>query len=109
MDSNENVVSSPAPIGPPTAKLKPERVQEELRSLPNWQLDGESRAIESTREFPCSRVAGMFGAWVLGIAGALGLTASVSLANGRVRVRLSPSIGHDGLTQGVFDLARQIG
>jgi hypothetical protein len=109
MDTNDESVVNPTAIGPPTAKLKPERVQEELRTLPNWQLDSGGQAIESTREFPCSRVAGMFGAWVVGLSGALGLTASVSLAHGRIRVQLSSPIGLDGLTQGVFDLARQIG
>jgi pterin-4a-carbinolamine dehydratase len=68
-----------SPLGPIVMPLKPERVQEELMSLPGWQLTAKGHAIQ--------RVA----------------------VDGRVMVTLStpPHIG--GLTQAVFDLARQLG
>jgi hypothetical protein len=102
MDIHETVVG-------PTEELKLERVQEELRKLPNWQLDAGGKAIESTRDLPSAQASGEFGAWVIGLAGAQGLTVSVSVASGRARVRLSSPVACGGLTQAVFDLARQIG
>lgn len=67
-----------SPLGPIVLPLKPERVQEELLSLPGWQLTVDGRAIQ--------RVA----------------------VDGRVMVTLAAPAHIGGLTQTVFDLARQL-
>lgn len=63
----------------PGTELKPERVQEMLQALPGWQLSVGGKAIE--------RIAG----------------------DGRVLVTLSAPRGAGGLTEAVFNIARQIG
>ena len=63
----------------PGTELKPERVQELLQALPGWQLSARGKAIERIAE------------------------------DGRVLVTLSAPRGAGGLTEAVFNLARQIG
>lgn len=41
-----NEAPAQSPLGPIVQRLKPERVQEELRTLPGWQLAASGEAIE---------------------------------------------------------------
>lgn len=93
-------------------RLKAERVQEALKVMPGWRLAPGGKAINRAKAFPTAEVARLYGAFVTGFAGALGLPVVTSAAGGQVIVTLhSPrSHGRIGqLTESVLELARRLG
>jgi hypothetical protein len=95
----------------PEESLKSERVQEALRAMPEWDLTMEGQAISRVKELPTPEVASLYTAYVTGFSGSLGMPVAVSVSGGLVLVTLYGPNGGDcrgGLTESVFDFARQI-
>jgi pterin-4a-carbinolamine dehydratase len=92
-------------------RLKAERVQEELRSLPAWKLAGDQRSIDRVREFSDWRQASVYMVLVAGLAGLYGQPVDLSYAEGRVVVTLTSLFAHGrlGLTRDALDFARLLG
>jgi pterin-4a-carbinolamine dehydratase len=93
------------------SRLKAERVQEELKSMPGWQLTGDERAIDRAREFPSPDLAVVFVNFVAMLSSLEEQPVDLSLSAGRVVVTLSAvlSTNRRGVTQGVLDFARMLG
>jgi pterin-4a-carbinolamine dehydratase len=108
------------PIGTPPAgeggepavqRLKSERVQEELKAMPAWELAHEEKAIERAKSFPTPEVAALYTAYVTGYAAAAGFAVTVNVTGGQVCVTVyAPQInGCAGeLTESVLGFARQL-
>lgn len=97
---------------PAVDRLKAERVEEKLREAPGWQVASQGRAIDRVREFPTPEVAALFGAYAMGYAGVKKLPVTVNLAEKYVLVTLharSPNGRFDGLTDALFEVAKQLG
>ncbi|HEV8580138.1 MAG TPA: hypothetical protein VGX68_13790 [Thermoanaerobaculia bacterium] len=108
-----------------TQKLKAERVQDELvvrlsrrqveermPLLPGWQLLARGKAIESARDFSTHEVAALYGSFVNGFAGSLGIPVEITVAGAKTVVRLySPrSQGRKGaLSEGLLGFAKMLG
>ena len=92
-------------------RLKAERVQEELRSLPGGELADGQRSIDRVREFPDGRQASAYMSLVAWLAGLRGQPVDISYTGGRVVVTVTSlfSQGRHGLTQDAFDFARMLG
>jgi hypothetical protein len=129
-------VVTKAPI-PPAAKmrrppvwwgveeLKPERIQEALQVrlsrreaadllplVPGWQLAANGKAVERAREFATQEVAALFGAFVTGFAGALGISAAVNVAGPQAVVRLYSRRSQGrmaALSEGILGFAKLLG
>ncbi len=101
------------PTRPREQKLKPERVQLELATMPGWELMPEGKAICRTRRFGSKRAAGAFAAYVNALAWDAGQPVRLQLDRSRLTIRLvapSSRSGHVGeLTMSVLDFARQLG
>ncbi len=120
-------VAAPGPEKPPPAngtppaggappevqeRLKSERVQEELRAMPAWQLAHEEKAIESVKTFPTPEVAALYAAYAARYGTAAGYPVTVSISGGQVCVTVfAPQVnGCAGdLTESVLAFARQVG
>lgn len=93
-------------------RLKAERVQEELKAMPGWRLASGGKAIHRAKAFPTAEVARLYGTFVTGYAGALGLPVLTSSSGGQVVVILHAPRSHGRigqLTESVLDLARRLG
>jgi pterin-4a-carbinolamine dehydratase len=106
-------VPPPAGGAPPEAfeRLKSERVQEELRAMPAWQLAHDARAIESVKTFPTPEVAALYAAYAARYGTAAGYSVTVSISGGQVCVTVfAPQVnGCAGdLTDSVLAFARQL-
>ena len=106
--------SFPLPLDPGSlqTRLKSERVQEELKSMPGWRLAPGSKAINRAKAFPTPEVARLFTSFVTGYAGAIGLPVMTSIAGGQVLLTLHAprSRGRAGLlTEAVLEFARRLG
>jgi hypothetical protein len=94
------------------ARLKAERVQEMLQAMPQWRRTLGGKAINRVKAFPTPAVAALYGGYVIGLAGSLGLPVTVSVAGGQVLVTLHERRKHGYLveiTETVVDFAQQIG
>lgn len=93
-------------------RLKAERVQEELKSMPGWGLAGEGKAIDRVREFPDHRVAHAFAGYVADAAAGAGQPVWVT-QNGRQLVITLRSKARNGgygdLTDSTLAFARRLG
>lgn len=87
-------------------RLKAERVQEELRTMPGWKLASSGRIIDRVHEFPEVDVAMGYAGFVQRYAKSLKLPVTVSVSGGVVRLALS---GTRYLTKEVLDFARRLG
>jgi pterin-4a-carbinolamine dehydratase len=98
---------------PREQKLKPERVQLELATMPGWELSPEGKAILRTRRFGSKRAAGAFAAYVSSLAWDAGQPVRLQLDRTRLTIRLvapSSRFGRIGeLTMSVLDFARELG
>jgi len=93
-------------------QLKPERVQEELQSMPGWTFNLERQAINRLQELPDMRVALAFATFALKLAKAEGQPLSVLIADSRVGLTLTgaPVNGtRGGLTLAALALAKRLG
>jgi pterin-4a-carbinolamine dehydratase len=104
----------PAGGAPPEVqeRLKSERVQEELKAMPAWQLAHEEKAIECVKTFPTPEVAALYAAYAARYGTAAGYSVTVSISGGQVCVTVfAPQVnGCTGdLTESVLAFARQLG
>lgn len=104
---------STAPLKAATVqeRLKAERIQEELRSIPAWKLADSQRSIDRVREFSDGQEAAAYMSLVAGLAGLRGQPVDISYTGGRVVVTLSSLLtrGRRGLTQNTLEFARLLG
>jgi hypothetical protein len=120
MDTTTNTPQTNLPL--PDPSLKPERVQVRLRreraqelvkTLPGWELTADAKAMHRAKQFPTPEVASLFATFVTGFAGALSLPVAVHHSSGgQVVVTLTarPNRGrHIVVTGAVLDFARRLG
>ena len=81
----EPTVPGPERPGGAVQRLKSERVQEELKAMPAWQLAHE-KAIESVKTFPTPEVAALYAAYAARYGTAAGYSVTVSISGGQVCV-----------------------
>ncbi|HZF09178.1 MAG TPA: 4a-hydroxytetrahydrobiopterin dehydratase [Thermoanaerobaculia bacterium] len=100
--SRENLARSPV-----TNRLKPERVQDGLRKLPNWRQSRDGRSLVRTFRFADTGAPLAFAGFVLTLAGQEEHHPIVTLHKGTVECKLTtPAAG--GITVRDFDMARRI-
>jgi pterin-4a-carbinolamine dehydratase len=92
----------------PRGKLKPERVEEELRTMPGWKLAADGRALEHAREFAQPAAAARFTAFVAELAASQRQPVQVGISGNWVLLTLHRRKRAGGLTMPVIDFARQI-
>jgi len=94
----------PRPVG----KLKPERVQEELKTMPGWRLAARGNALARTRKFTQAGAAAKWAAFIAGLAAterhAIHL---VVTANQMTLLLQRPN--RRGIDMPLLDFARQLG
>jgi len=93
----------------PRGTLKPERVEEELRSMPAWRLMPDGKSIGHTRGFTQVEGAAKFAAFVAELAAADRQPVHLGISGNRVLLTLTRRSRANGLTAAVFDFARQLG
>jgi pterin-4a-carbinolamine dehydratase len=92
----------------PGGKLKPERVQEELKSMSGWKLMPDGKAISHLREFTHAAGASKWVAFVAELARWDRQPVHLGISGSRVLLTLPYRSGTSGLTAAVFDFARQL-
>ncbi|HEV7505832.1 MAG TPA: hypothetical protein VGS07_13060 [Thermoanaerobaculia bacterium] len=105
----------------PVPSLKPERVQERIRreraqeaikTMPGWELTADAKAMHRAKEFPTPEIASLFSSFVTSFAGALALPVAVNHSGGHMVVTLTakPIRGRMMVvTDAVLDFARRLG
>lgn len=88
------------------SRLKAERVQEKLRTMPGWKLLRGGKVIDRVHDFPEEDVASAYAAFVHRYAKAVDQPVTVSVSGGMVIVSL---YGARFLTDSVLDFARRLG
>jgi pterin-4a-carbinolamine dehydratase len=101
----------PQPPEEAVARLKSERIQEELKALTGWDAVQGETAIECVKTFATPQLAGLYGGFVAQSAAATGHPVTVNLSGGQVCVTVyTPNI--DGcpaeLDLSVLAFARQL-
>lgn len=94
----------PLPVG----KLKPERVQEALKAMPNWRLVADGNALSRTRRFTQAGTAAKWAAYIAGLTATERHAVTLGITAGRVTLLLQrPS--RSGIDMPLLDFAHQIG
>lgn len=93
----------------PTGALKPERIQEELRTMPAWKLMPDGKTIGRTCAFAQASGAAKFATFVAELAAVDRQPVHLGISGNRVFLTLPHRNGTSGLTAAVFDFARQLG
>lgn len=97
----------------PGTKLKPERIQKELATMPGWQLLPGGKSIGRILRFDSERAASSYAAFISAKAGDAGQPVRLQVAGSEVEVKLfSPSRQNGSLgdlTMDVIDFARTLG
>ena len=108
-DGGVDVRRPPRPVE--LSRLKAERVQEELKTMPGWQLTADGEAIDRIREFPTKDLAVVYVNFVAMMASLQEQPLDLSLWTNVVIVALSAELapGHREVTQEVLDFARMLG
>jgi 4a-hydroxytetrahydrobiopterin dehydratase len=102
VQSRGNLARSPV-----TNRLKPERVQDGLRKLPNWRQSRDGKSLVRTFRFADAAAPLAFAGFVLTLAGQEEHHPIVTLHKGTVECKLTtPAAG--GITVRDFDMARRI-
>jgi pterin-4a-carbinolamine dehydratase len=96
------------PGGSRQNRLKAERVQEELRALPGWQLALDGKGVHRAWEFSEARVASAHAAFVNDLAEAEGRAAEITLSGSRVLVVLQGR-SRSGVTAELLRFAKVLG
>jgi hypothetical protein len=124
METTTNIAQTPQTLVLPGTgnPLKPERVQERLRreraqevvkTLPGWQLTTDAKAMHRAKEFPTPEIASLFSTFVTGFAGGLCLPVAIHHSSGgQVVVTLTAKPNRGRLmvvTEAVLDFARRLG
>jgi 4a-hydroxytetrahydrobiopterin dehydratase len=88
-------------------RLKPERIQDGLRKLPNWRQSRDGKSLVRTFKFTTDRAPLAFAELVLSLAAKEGQQPSLTLANGKVECKLT-SQEAGGITRRDLEMARRI-
>jgi pterin-4a-carbinolamine dehydratase len=88
-------------------KLKPERVQEELKTMPGWRLMEEGNALVRTRRFTQLGEAAKFAARVAAQATRESHRVSLCATGGQVTLTLQRP-NRNGIDMPLLDFARQL-
>lgn len=94
----------PRPVG----RLKPERVQEELKTMPGWRVLAGARGLGRTRRFNHTLAAAKFAAWVAELGAVEGHAVTLGIFGNRVTLALQRPSRH-GISMALIDFARQLG
>jgi pterin-4a-carbinolamine dehydratase len=101
------------PARPPGTKLKPERIQKELATMPGWELLPGGKSIGRIFQFDSERAAATYAAFVSASAGDAGQPVRLQVAGSEVEVKLFSPLRRNGslgdLTMYVIDFARKLG
>ena len=92
----------------PGAKLKSERVQEELQSMPGWKPLSEYQALSRTRDFRQPQAAARFAAFAFELAAMERQALTLGITGGRVTLTVERR-GRNGINMPLIDFARQLG
>jgi pterin-4a-carbinolamine dehydratase len=96
----------------PVEKLKAERVQEALRTMPGWVLAADAGSISRVRDFGSKQLAAAYAGFVMSCAGLAKRSVEVSLSHNLVGITIPGLPLADGsrdLTPGTLDFARRLG
>jgi pterin-4a-carbinolamine dehydratase len=97
---------------PPEEELKPERVQEELAAMPEWELLAGGKSIGRSFRFASERAAVTYAAFVSSTAVDAGQPVRLLLDGRRLEVKLFSPPSRNGsrgeLTMEVLDFARKM-
>lgn len=94
----------PRPVG----KLKPERVQEELKTMPSWRLVAGGNALARTRKFTQPGAAAKWAAHIADLIATERHAVTLGVTVNRVTLLLQrPS--RNGIDMPLLDFARQLG
>ena len=94
----------PRPVG----KLKPERVQEELKTMPGWRLAAGGNALARTRKFTQAGVAAKWASFVTDLAATERHAIHLVVTANQVTLLLQRS-NRNGIDMPLLDFARQLG
>jgi pterin-4a-carbinolamine dehydratase len=98
----------PDELGQQNERLRSERVEQELKSMPGWRLLPNGWELGMTRRLPGAGVALSFAAYATRYAESMRLKLTASVKGERVMLSLrSPRSNH--VTRGVIELARRLG
>jgi pterin-4a-carbinolamine dehydratase len=89
-------------------RLKAERVQERLKSMPGWRLAAGGKSLDRVRRFPNPRTAASFTAFLAHFVVGSGQLVGVELSGNHVAITLRPR-NRGGLTEGTLDFAQALG
>jgi pterin-4a-carbinolamine dehydratase len=93
--------------GRPGGKLKPERVQEELKTMPGWRLVSGGNALARTRKLFQPGAAAQYAAYVADLAAVHGQPVILGVTAHQVTLTLQrPS--RKGIDMALIDFARQL-
>lgn len=108
-DGGTGIRKPPRPVE--LSRLKAERVQEELKTMPGWRLTADGEAIDRIREFPTKDLAVVFVNFAAMLASLQEQPLDLSLWGNVVVVALSAELtpGHREVTQEVLDFAKMLG
>jgi pterin-4a-carbinolamine dehydratase len=94
----------PRPVG----KLKPERIQEELKTMPGWRLVTGGNALTRTRKFTQPGAAAKWAAYIAELAATERHAIHLQVTANQVTLQLQrPS--RKGIDMPLLDFARQLG
>jgi pterin-4a-carbinolamine dehydratase len=99
------------PPRPIYQKLKPERVQEELKTLLGWSLHSSGKAIQRTYQFTSERAAANYATYLSACAGDAAQPVHLTVSGKALTVKLfaPPRNGRSTpLDMGVIEFARQL-
>ncbi len=94
----------PRPVG----KLKPERVQEELKTMPNWRLVAGGNGLYRACRFTQAGAAAKWAAFIADLAATERHAVTLGVTANRVTVLLQRP-GRNGIDMALLDFARQLG
>ena len=90
-------------------KLKAERVQEKLLSMPEWRVSADGKGLVRARVFRDNRTAMAFTAYATTATEGSGHIAHITLSGPRVLLTLQSRARHGGFTESLFDFAKDLG
>ena len=94
----------PRPVG----KLKPERVQEELKAMPDWRLVAGGNALSRTRKFTQAGTAAKWAAYIADLTATERHAVTLGITASQVTLLLQRP-NRNGIDMPLLDFAHQIG
>lgn len=92
----------------PGAKLKSERVQEELQKMPGWKAVSRFRALSRTRLFTHPQAAARFAGFASELAAMEGHALTLGISGNRVALTVERR-NRNGINMPLIEFARQLG